>query len=212
MKKIKVVVLGAGGAIARHAIEFMKKKDNIELTLLARKESQLKAYKDFAHIIQGDVLNQESLDAAIKGQDVVYANLADKVIEMAENIVKSMLKNGVKRLIFISSIGIYDEVPGNFGKWNNNILGDYLTTYRKAADIIEASPLEYTVVRPAWLTNKDEVVYETTTKEEAFKGTEVSRKSIGAYVVDLIEHPTKDIKASIGVNKPNTDGDKPAFM
>ena len=26
----------------------------------------------------------------------------------------------VKRLIFVLSLGIYDEVPGKFGEWNND--------------------------------------------------------------------------------------------
>lgn len=211
MKK-KVLVLGAAGAIAQHAIEFLKDKKDIELTLFARNAKRLTKYESVAHIIEGDVLNESQLDAAIKGKDIVYANLAGKVIDMAKLIVKVMNQNNVKRLIFISSIGIYDEVPGAFGKWNNETLGNYLVEYRKAADVIEASTLDYTVVRPAWLTNKDEVEYELTHKGESFKGTEVSRKSIGAYVADLVEHPQKDVRDSIGVNKPNTDGNKPAFM
>ena len=211
MKK-KVLVLGAAGAIAQHAIEFLKDKKDIELTLFARNAKRLTKYESVAHIIEGDVLNESQLGAAIKGKDIVYANLAGKVIDMAKLIVKVMNQNNVKRLIFISSIGIYDEVPGAFGKWNNETLGNYLVEYRKAADVIEASTLDYTVVRPAWLTNKDEVEYELTHKGESFKGTEVSRKSIGAYVADLVEHPQKDVRDSIGVNKPNTDGNKPAFM
>ena len=211
MKK-KVLVLGAAGAIAQHAIEFLKDKKDIELTLFARNAKRLTKYESVAHIIEGDVLNESQLDAAIKGKDIVYANLAGKVIDMAKLIVKVMNQNNVKRLIFISSIGIYDEAPGAFGKWNNETLGNYLVEYRKAADVIEASTLDYTVVRPAWLTNKDEVEYELTHKGESFKGTEVSRKSIGAYVADLVEHPQKDVRDSIGVNKPNTDGNKPAFM
>jgi len=211
MKK-KVLVLGAAGAIAQHAIEFLKDKKDIELTLFARNAKRLTKYESVAHIIEGDVLNESQLDAAVKGKDIVYANLAGKVIDMAKLIVKVMSQNNVKRLIFISSIGIYDEVPGAFGKWNNETLGNYLVEYRKAADVIEASTLDYTVVRPAWLTNKDEVEYELTHKGESFKGTEVSRKSIGAYVADLVEHPQKDVRDSIGVNKPNTDGNKPAFM
>ena len=191
MKK-KVLVLGAAGAIAQHAIEFLKDKKDIELTLFARNAKRLTKYESVAHIIEGDVLNESQLDAAIKGKDIVYANLAGKVIDMAKLIVKVMNQNNVKRLIFISSIGIYDEVPGAFGKWNNETLGNYLVEYRKAADVIEASTLDYTVVRPAWLTNKDEVEYELTHKGESFKGTEVSRKSIGAYVADLVEHPEKD--------------------
>ena len=91
------------------------------------------------------------------------------------------------------------------------MLGKYLVTYRKAADIIEASNLDYTIIRPAWLSDDDEVDYETTQKNEPFKGTEVSRKSVAALVVKLIGNPALEIRRSLGVNKPNTDGDKPSF-
>jgi nucleoside-diphosphate-sugar epimerase len=46
---------------------------------------------------------------------------------MAKNIVKAMKEKAVKKIIFISSIGIYN-VP----------LNPVLQPYRKAADIIEA--------------------------------------------------------------------------
>lgn len=127
-----------------------------------------------------------------------------------------MDKNKVKQLVWISSIGIYDEIPGKFGEWNNEVLGggqedSYLRTYRKAADVISASDLDYTIIRPAWLTNKDEVEYETTERGEAFKGTEVSRKSIGTLVATIIADPAKYARKDLGVNKPHTDGDKPAW-
>ena len=87
------------------------------------------------------------------------------------------------------------------------MLGPYLA----AADTIEASQLEYTILRPAWLTDADEVTYEVTQKDEPFKGTEVSRKSVAALVTDIVTHPDRCVRANLGVNKPGTDGDKPAF-
>ena len=120
--------------------------------------------------------------------------------------------NGIKRLIWFSSLGIYDEVPGKFGEWNKNILGSYLTTYRAAADKITESDLDYTIIRPAWLTNKDEVSYEKTVGAQTpFKGTEVSRLSVADYIVNIIENPAEDLKSNVGLDKPETDGDKPAW-
>jgi hypothetical protein len=43
--------------------------------------------------------------------------------------------------------GIYDEVPGKFGAWNRENIGPYLPPFRKAADLIEASSLDYTIPR-----------------------------------------------------------------
>ena len=53
--------------------------------------------------------------------------------------------------------------------------------------------------------------FELTQKGETFKGTEVSRKSIAQLVVDITQAPDKHVRESLGVNKPNTDGDKPAW-
>jgi hypothetical protein len=46
---------------------------------------------------------------------------------------------------------------------------------------------------------------------EHFKGTEVSRKSVAALVVECIRDSKNFSHKNLGVNKPNTDGDKPAF-
>lgn len=77
-----------------------------------------------------------------------------------------MKVTGVGRLIIIASLGIYDEVRGKSGAWNRRAVGAALGPYREAADIIEASGLDYTVVRPAWLTDHDEVAYETIERGE----------------------------------------------
>lgn len=209
--KTKVLVLGANGAIAQHVIAFLQHKENIELTLFARNEEQLAEFKSSAKIIEGDVFNTNDLNEAVKGQDVIYANLSGAVDKMAKEIVSAMDANSVKRLIFVTSLGIYKEVAGKFGEWNERMIGSDLIPYRKAADIIEKSDLDYTVVRPSWLTNNDETDYETTQKGEPFTGTEVARKAVGAYIATVIENPTQDVKASIGVNKPGIYGDKPAF-
>ncbi len=164
-------------------------------------------------IIKGDASNFNELNAALAGVDLVYANLAGSNIEdQAKTVVKVMDANGIKRLIWVSSLGIYDEVPGKFGEWNKNILGSYLTTYRAAADKITESDLDYTIIRPAWLTNKDEVNYEKTVGAQTpFKGTEVSRLSVADYIVNIIENPEEDLKANVGLDKSGTEGDKPAW-
>lgn len=212
MKKRNVLILGASGQIASHVIDFLKEDENIHLTLFARNMGEIDV-PESSNIkkIKGDVLSKDDLNNAIEEQDIVYANLAGPLDKMAEQIVDAMGKKNVDRLLFVTSLGIYNEIPGKFGEWNDRMIGNALKTYRKAADIIEASKLNYTIIRPAWLTDKDEVSYETTQKGEDFKGTEVSRKSVGAFITELINNPEKEIQSSVGINKPGTDGDKPAF-
>ena len=209
----KVLVLGAGGQIARWVIEMLAARDDAKLTLFLRHARKLKNAPKNSQVIQGDVLHKDQLNPAIAGQDIVYANLTGTDIDrQAKAIVDAMGAAGVKRLIFVASLGIYDEVPGKFGAWNRRQIGAYLPPFRKAADAIEASALDYTILRPAWLTDENEVDYETTEKNEPFKGTEVSRKSVGDLIVKLIDSPQRSIGRNLGVNKPNTDRDKPSFM
>lgn len=209
-----VLILGAGGKIAKLAETMLLAETDAMLTLFLRHPEKIAVSDEQREtVVTGDAANADDLAQAMKGQDVVYANLAGSNIEtQAQQVVKAMNEAGVNRLVWISTLGIYDEVPGAFGKWNHQMLDDgYLPSYAAAAKVVEDSDLDYTIIRPAWLQNQDEIDYELTNKGDAFKGTEVSRKSIAAVVTSLITDPTKHIRASLGVNKPNTDGAKPSW-
>ncbi|QKH38519.1 SDR family oxidoreductase [Achromobacter pestifer] len=208
----KVLILGASGQIARWVVRMLGERQNIEQTLLVRDPKKLTgAEPSNARIAIGDVMDKKLLPQLMEGQDVVYANLAGDVDKQTAHILAVMRSKGVKRLIIVNSLGIYDEVPGQFGEWNRHEIGQYLTPYRKSADLIEASDTDYTILRAAWLQDEDEVDYEITGRDEPFRGTEVSRKSVAALVTELVRHPERLMRANVGVNKPNSDGDKPAF-
>ena len=210
----KVLVLGANGQIARLAIARLSAAGH-ELTLVARRAERL---ADLAgegiSIDEGDAADPAFLSRVMPGQDVVYANLAGRNIEaQAQAVTSAMKAAGVRRLIWISTLGIYDEVPGAFGAWNHEQLDDgYLPTYAAAAAVVERSGLDYTIIRPAWLYDDDLVDYELTQKGEPFRGTEVTRASVAALVAELVNDPAQHIGESLGVNQPGTDGDKPLFM
>ena len=141
--------------------------------------------------------------------DIVFASLSGELDKEASNIVKAMEQNKVDRLIFVAALGIYNEVPGEFGQWVDEQIRDYLPVYRKAADIIENSNINYTILRPAWLTDTNEIDYEITHKTDQFKGTEVSRKSVAAVAVNIAKNPKLYLKDNIGISKPNTNFNKP---
>lgn len=209
----KVLVLGASGQIASWAVQMLGEHKQIEQTLLVRDPKKLTSHEPAnARVVIGDVMDKKLLTQLMEGQDVVYANLAGEVDMQTEHILAAMQAKGVKRLIFVNSLGIYDEVPGAFGEWNRQEIGQYLPPYRKSADLIEASDTDYTILRAAWLQDEDEVDYEISSRDQPFKGTEVSRKSVAALVTELVQHPDRLVRANIGVNKPNTDGAKPAFI
>ena len=207
-----VLILGAAGQIAQWAVRLLANRDDVQMTLFVRDAKKLSDLPRNARVIEGDAMDADALAAAVQGQDLVYANLAGDVDEQADRYVAAMEAAGVKRLVAINSLGINDEVPGAFGEWNRKEIGAYLPPYRRAADTIEASSLAYTVIRAAWLQDEDEIDYDTTAKGEPFEGTEVSRKSVAAAVVAIVEDPSRWSRANIGLHKPGTAGSKPSFM
>lgn len=210
----KILVLGANGQIARWVVDDLERRPDIALTLLVRNPKRLTGREPFnSRAVIGDVLDKELLRQAMNGQDAVYANLTgDDLDKQAMAVIAAMKSAKINRLIFVLSLGIYDEVPGKFGEWNNSAIGEDLKPFRRAADAIEASDLDYTLIRPAWLTDEDEVDYETTEKGQPFKGTVVSRRSVADLIAKVLADPASHVGASLGVDKPGSDGDKPYFM
>ncbi|KVC47718.1 NAD-dependent dehydratase [Burkholderia pseudomultivorans] len=208
-----VLILGANGQIARWVIDALAADRNVSQTLLVRHPGKLGDTPSNARVVTGDVLDRTLLLNAMQGQDIVYANLAGANLDaQAASVIAAMHAAGVERLVFVLSLGIYDEVPGKFGDWNNAIIGEDLKPYRRAADAIEASGLQYTILRPAWLTDEDEVDYELTGRNEPFKGTVVSRKSVADLIVRIVAAPELHVGENLGIDRPGSDGDKPYFM
>lgn len=187
----KVIVIGASGSLAKYVIDTLQNLPNIHLTLLARSKSRIANDTTNATVVEADVMDYDKLKKAIAGQDIVYVNLAGNLEAMAKNIVKAMAETGVKRIIAISSIGIYDTP-----------LKPVLVPYRKLADVIEATDLDYTILRPDWFTSSNEVSYAITRKGQPETGSAISRKSIAAFISTLVENPTLHIKENLGISKP----------
>ena len=188
----RIIIVGASGSLAGPVIEALQNQSDVYLTLFLRNKNRLNNRNlSNAAIIEGDVMDYPSLKDAITGQDIVYVNLAGNLEAMVRNIVKAMQETAVQRIIAISSIGIY-ETP----------LKPVLVPYRKLADVIEGSGLDYTILRPDWFTNANEVDYAITRKNEPEKGVAVSRKSIAAFIASIMEQPELWKNENLGISKP----------
>ncbi len=190
-----VLILGANGHLARNTTRVFLRSTEAKLTLYLRRASRLKnPDPGRVRIVEGDVLDRPTLEPAMRGQDVVYANLAGAMKEQAEHIVEAMHATRVKRLIFVSSMGIHGEVPGERYR-------SVLDPYRDSAAVIEASDLDYTILRPGWFTRDEEVAYRITQKGEPFVGHDVSLNSVSDLIVKLATTPGMEVRRSLGVSR-----------
>jgi uncharacterized protein YbjT (DUF2867 family) len=190
----KVLILGANGQLARNTTRVFLKDTEAHLTLYLRRASRLtNPDPKRVTVVEGDVLDAATLQTAMRGQDVVYANLAGDMARQAGVIVGAMHAAGVKRLIFISSMGIYREVPGETYR-------SVLDPYRDSAAPIEASDLDYTILRPGWFTREPEGPCHITQKGEPFQGHDIALDSLSALIARIVTTPDLYVRCSIGVS------------
>jgi uncharacterized protein YbjT (DUF2867 family) len=190
----KVLILGANGGLARNTTKAFLNKTDAALTLYLRNASRLpNPDPERVRIVEGDVLDEAVLRAAMQGQDVVYANLAGGMARQASAILEAMHEAGTKRLIFISSMGIYSEVPGEAYR-------SILDPYRDSAALIEKSDLDYTILRPGWFTRGPEGPCRITQKGEPFHGHDIALGSLSALIVKIAATPDLYVRCSIGVS------------
>lgn len=192
----RVLILGANGQLARNTTTVLLRETDATLTLFLRKSQRLRnPDPSRVKIVDGDVLNLDELTRAMTDHDVVYANLNGSLKQQAANIVAAMTNTGVKRLVFISSMGIYGEVPGE--KY-----GAVLDPYRDSAAIIEASSLDYTLLRPGWFTRDARSDYRLTKKGQPFEGHDVSLNALSSLITQLVTEPALHVRESLGVSSP----------
>lgn len=210
-----IMIIGAHGATARILTARLLDETDDRLILFLRQADRLAAYRENPRVtlVDGDVLDTPALATAMAPADLIYSNAGGTdLADQTRSILAAMTQTGKDRLIFISALGAHHEVPGKFGAWNEQAIAAFLPGFRAAAKLLSESPVQYTEIRPAWLTDKDEVTYEQTTQDEPFKGTEVSRQSVADFSFRVCQDPTIYRRASIGLNKPNTTADKPAWL
>lgn len=197
-----VLIIGATGSIGSVTRKYFLENTDDQLTLMSRypqKLGQLNECRERA--IAGSVMDTTILQAALQGQDVVFAALSGDLAKMARQLVRGMEQTAVRRLLFITSMGIYNEIPANVGTSGNLRSNPILQNYRDAADIIADSSLNYTTIRPGWFDNGDDTNYQLTKKGEPFGGHNVSRQSIADLVVRLSHDETLGSRDSLGINR-----------
>lgn len=189
-----VAIIGATGSLGRSLREELKNNKNYNVTLFSRHVDRLSLYSN-EKAISGSATSSTDLDQALANQDIVFVALSGDLPKMVTEIVASMKRVGVARIVFVSSMGIYWEVAGE----PKGVVAPILKPYRKAADIVEQSGLDYTILRPGWFDNGQDSTCQITQKGETFYGHDVSRKAIVTLVKQIIDQPAMYVNTSLGL-------------
>jgi putative NADH-flavin reductase len=162
-KIMNVLVFGASGGTGRELVT-----QGVELghTLSAfvRNPAKFEIKHPKVKIIQGDVVNARSVDAAVRGHDAVISALGASTILRrdpaitggVQNIIRAMEDAGVLRFIYLSALVVraVRHQLNFFGKYVVvPILGNVAADHEANESAIARSRLDWTIVRPPRLTN-----------------------------------------------------------
>ena len=187
-----VTIIGASGSLGRAATQTLLNETTVNLTLMSR---SIRSNQDpRVTTIAASVFDKDALENAVRDADLVFVALSGDLPAMVKDIIAAMDATARKRIIFIASYGIYGELAGQNGQ-----VQAVLRPYRQAADILENSDLDYTILRPGWFDNSSDTSYELIPKGEAIYGNDISRKAIADFVKEVAENPSSHVKANYGM-------------
>lgn len=198
----KVLLLGATGTAGSAITKKLLEDTNCHVTLFARHAGDTFSDNIRTTIINGDAEKIENLKEAIQGQDVVYCAISGKALpKIAENIVAAMSEYGVKRLIFMGAVGIYNEIPDEMDGEDNLDHEPAQLPNRQAVDIVEASNLNYTVIRPGYLREGEENDFVLSVKGELAKGYITTIPSLARLAVRLVQDEMLYSRESVSITQ-----------
>lgn len=107
----------------------------------------------------------------------------------------------MKRLIFMGAVGIYNEIPDEIDGEDNLDNEPAQMPNRQAVDIVEASDLNYTVLRPGYLKKGEEDDFVLSVKGEPAKGYITTIPSLVTLAVQLISDETLYARESVSITR-----------
>ncbi len=198
---MKLLIIGGSRGIGEALLESSVRR-GFDVSVLARFPEKIAMDDSKAKIIKGDVLNRDDLKSAIKGQDAVCSCIGVPITfkpvslfsRAALNIVEVMEDNKDQKFIAITGIGAGDS-KGHGGFLYDKIFKPlFLSTIYQDKDreeeIIQASKLNWLIVRPAGLTNGPQTGrYRVLEDLDGIVAKRISRMDVADFILKQIEQP-----------------------
>jgi len=161
---MNILIVGATRGIGRQLLEQALASGHA-VTALARTPERLATQHERLKVVKGDILDSDSIGPAIGGQEAVCCTIGVRTpwdqpgvfSAGTKNLLHAMRKTGVKRLLCVTGIGAGDS-KGHGGFLYDCIMRPFLfgpiyPDKDRQESLIKASDVNWTIVRPGFLTN-----------------------------------------------------------
>lgn len=196
---MNIVIFGATGPLGRRITQAAL-ADGHQVTAVVRTAGRLGPHPGLREVT-GDVLDPGSVAAAIPGHHAVISALGHSrpssaghdLYPGASYIISAMQAAGMSRLIWISSRGVGDARGHSGFVFEHSFvplrLRAELADKERQEAVVAASDLDWTIVRPARLTNgpatgrlRAQARLPVTLRDS------ISRADVAQFVIDELEH------------------------
>lgn len=161
---MNVLVFGASGGTGRELVKQALAQRHT-VTAFVRDPGNFAIIRDRLTVTTGDVVDSARVEQAVRGQDAVMSALGSSrsltrhpaLAKGVRNVVKAMEQEGVRRLVYLSVLGV-DDSRRQLGWLDRfivvplvlrNVVGDHATQ----EGLITRSSLDWVIVRPPRLTD-----------------------------------------------------------
>ncbi len=202
----KVLVIGASRGIGLETVKALLAK-NYEVRAFARSTATIPLDDERLEKVDGDALDRRDIDRALVGVDAVIQSLGvsfgpQTVLKgttlfstSSRVLVDAMRTKGIKRLIAVTGLGAGDS-RGHGGLLYSALL--FPLVLKRVYDdkdveeqIVRASGLDWTIVRPGLLTSgATRGRYQALTDPKSWRAGSISRGDVGEFLARQVEERT----------------------
>src|SRR5699024_8189045 len=127
--------------------------------------------------------------------------------------VEELGERSIERFIPVGVPDWCQAIEGGFQEWyraNTGLMWE--AAPGKSDDVIEASNLDYVILRNTWLYGREgNTRLHVTEKGEPFVEAQVTRQAVSQFITDLLTNRVDYHRANLGLGEPGTEYTKPSF-
>lgn len=201
---MKLFVIGATGRTGMQIVEQALAKGHA-VTVFVRSPKGMTLKSANLTICKGNVLDEDQLFEAMKGQDAVLSALGPRetfkpgtlLQDSAVATAKAMNRSGVKRLVVLSAAAHFPGIPNRIVSF---ILRNHMRDSLAMEKAVQASGLDWTIARPPRLTNGQQLAYRSREDAAPARAFAIDRSAVAAFMLDTTEQK-KHFQKIVGLAK-----------
>lgn len=196
---MQIVVIGATGGTGIQVVEQALQRGH-SVTAFVRDPAKLTLKHANLTVLTGNVLETDTLIAAVRGQDAVICSLGGRpgqsdhaVSAGTKNLIAAMHQTNVRRLLVVSSLGVgtsYADASLPSKLFIKTVLSGPIAEKEIQEAAVRESGLDWLIVRPTRLTDdgaKGKYKVSEHLKFALFAMPQISRADVAAFLLNQLD-------------------------